>query len=66
MAPAEVAVSRGLPARKRRNWRRAIVLRFEMSGPLHVIWVMGTSTVSAANCRLLSTRNAGEAINALK
>src|SRR5262245_34175428 len=45
MVPAEVAVSRGLPARRRRNWRRAIVLRFDISGPLHA-WVMSTSIVS--------------------
>src|SRR5215470_3669300 len=36
MAPAEVAVRRGLPARKRRNWRRAIV------------WVMSITIVSAS------------------
>src|SRR4051794_14957772 len=45
MAPAEVAVRRGLPARKRRNSRRAIVLRFETSGTWGVIRVMGTSIV---------------------
>ena len=48
MAPAEVAARSGLPARKCRNWRRAIALRFEISGPLRVISVMGASIVSAA------------------
>src|SRR5262245_52868667 len=48
MVPAEIAVSRGLPARKRRNCRRAIVLRFEISGSLLVVRVMSTSIVSAS------------------
>src|SRR3954451_933656 len=45
MAPPEVAVRSGLPARKRRNWRRAIVLRSEISGALQFIWVMSASIV---------------------
>ena len=45
MVPAEVAVRSGLPARKRRNWRRAIVLRSEISGALQFIWVMSASIV---------------------
>src|SRR5262249_36605090 len=45
MAPAEVAVRSGLPARKRRNWRRAIVLTCEISGTSDVIRVMRTSLV---------------------
>src|SRR5262245_8882413 len=38
----------GLPARKRRNWRRAIVLCFEMSPALLVVRVMSTSIVFAS------------------
>src|SRR5882724_2767540 len=48
MVPVEAAVRRGLPARKRRNWRRAIFLCFEMSSSSLVVRVMSTSIVSAS------------------
>src|SRR5712671_69599 len=53
MVVAEVAVRSGLPARKPRNCRRAIVWRFEISGPLRVIWVMRISIVSAPPIAIL-------------
>jgi hypothetical protein len=42
---AEATVRSGLPARKRRNWRRAIQSRLEISDPSRAIWVISASTV---------------------
>src|SRR5215510_507617 len=48
MVAAEAPVRRGLAARNRRHWRRAIFSRFEFSSSLLVVLVMSTSIVSAS------------------
>src|SRR5215472_8279209 len=49
MVPAEVAVRSGLPARKCRNWRRAIVLRLEgPTAPVASFNVLRESSVIVA------------------